>query len=134
MKPYLSAAAILLVCCDVGVVVAGPESPKVSTTTTEAKPRRIIFANGRFVSQPGEAQEPRTIIIEEDVAPAPVYYHRPQRRKAFIKGNYRYEPTLRDIRLLPVDSTLPRTTSGSIETLPVLPPRVDGYFVIPRTR
>lgn len=58
----------------------------------------------------------------------------PVRRQAFIMGNDRYEPRIRDIRLVPVSTTLPQTISGSIDTLPVLPPQSDGYFVIPRTR
>jgi hypothetical protein len=121
------------------MAVAAPETTTPTTNAqaiTEAKPRRIIFANGRFVSQANNAPAPQVITIEEDVQPMPepVYYHRPPRRRAFIKGNYRYEPTLRDIRMLPVSTTLPQTMPGSIETLPVLPPMADGYFIIPRTR
>lgn len=139
MKPYLPAAAILLACCDAGLAVAGPDTPIAVTSSTEktiseVRPRRIIFAGGRFVNQTNHTEPAKIIEIEE--TPQPVYVRRVvrPRRQAFIMGNNRYEPRLRDIRLLPVGTTLPQTMPGSIETLPVLPPQVDGYFVIPRTR
>ena len=45
-------------------------------------------------------------------------------RPIFCDGAYRYEPRLRDVRLLPATSSLP----GNREALAVLPPYRDGYF------
>ena len=53
---------------------------------------------------------------------------------AFTVDNNRYEPRIRDIRDIPINSTMPRTLPGSIETLPLLPAMDGDYFVVPMTR
>lgn len=54
--------------------------------------------------------------------------------KPFNNGPYRYEPRIGDIRDTPRLRTLPgEGYDGSPrETLPIIPPRDRGYFVIPR--
>lgn len=54
--------------------------------------------------------------------------------KPFNNGPYRYEPRIGDIRDVPRQVTLPgEGFDGSPrETLPIIPPRDRGYFVIPR--
>jgi hypothetical protein len=51
--------------------------------------------------------------------------------QAFVIGDTRYEPRLRDIRLVPATRTLPGADFGLGETIPALPPRKAGYFQLP---
>jgi hypothetical protein len=59
-------------------------------------------------------------------------YYNPASALPFIADNTRYEPHLRDIRLLRLDhKSLPGRDAGIQETMPVLPYYKDGYFQLP---
>ena len=51
-----------------------------------------------------------------------------------VTESVRYEPKIRDMRALPAPTTLPGGAMGQRETLPVLPARENGLFLVPVVR
>lgn len=132
MKRTLSLAAPLLVSCWVAAASAGEEikvsePAPIALTPNEVSKARVL----PMYRHVGESQEIHEIIEPDGTRRILRAMPAPTRRRAFVRGNNRYEPRIRDIRYLPVNKTMPQTIPGSIETLPVLPPRVGGYFVVP---
>lgn len=79
------------------------------------------------------SQESKVIVESRIVTgPAPACRVAPRRRTAFIVDNTRYEPVIRDIRMVPNGETLPGGAAGQRETLPSLPAKTrSGYFLLP---
>jgi hypothetical protein len=61
-------------------------------------------------------------------------FFEPNRPVFFDEFGYRYEPKIRDIRLVPNSTTLPGGVVGSPDTFPLLPPAQSGYFRLPPVR
>lgn len=55
----------------------------------------------------------------------------PSHVSPFVAGAYRYEPRIRDIRYVRQHDGLPGHDAGIAETLPVIPARRWGFFVLP---
>lgn len=132
MKRTLFLATPLLFSCWFTAATAGEEIKVSEPAAIPLTPSEVSKAKSlptyRHV---GESYEVHEIVEADGTRRIFRPMQAPPRRRAFIRGNYRYEPRIRDIRMLPVNRTMPQTMPGSIETLPVLPPRVDGYFVVP---
>jgi hypothetical protein len=55
-------------------------------------------------------------------------FFEPNRPVLFDDSGYRYEPKIRDIRMVPNSTTLPGGMIGAVDTFPLLPPTQGGYF------
>lgn len=104
-------------------------STKVATKATAAAPRQLPQAVTQVAWK--SPQPAANAVDRPATVPAPCpCVARPI--LSFMCGNDRYDPMIRDIRLVPNSRMLPGGDFGRRETLPVLPAREFGFFVTPR--
>lgn len=122
-------AGLLGTVCVAAEPTSGGSSPHRKSSTVAAPkqlPTTVVLVAQQtpqpVASAPARAAHPP--------AACPCVAGRPVR--SFICGNDRYDPVIRDIRLVPNSYMLPGGDFGRRETLPILPAREFGYFVTPR--
>lgn len=129
MRHYASVAALLAagLCASADGAKAQDEraaalesSPVVEVIEPDAAGPNVIFD--------GRQAKPRRPLLRWLFGKR--YYVCPS-AKPFVVDGVRYEPVLRDIRLVPRTHQLPGNDSGIPETLPVLPMYRGGYFLLP---
>ncbi|MGL4461080.1 MAG: hypothetical protein ACRDD1_15170 [Planctomycetia bacterium] len=92
-----------------------------------------LFAALAVQATPADAGKPMFSRWRSTEPAAPIVVDGRGQPKSYLnlKNKTRYEPSLRDVRLLPHERTLPGGAPGREETLPILPPRSNGYFLLP---